>query len=238
MAKFFMTGADRQKVQNTISIVNGGSGNNRPIPRRRRQVVSEGATATGTQTALLTASLPAATVDATEKKVALEATQTEVVTLLTLGVGDSDAIQMVPRTKDDPTAPEPPAGQSKPQVDVTLRAINGTQGFIYADTVQPRLVQGYSATLEIGGASSQFFVVTSAITNSVIHGSPTSAIAESQQSGSIAGGISVNGIDPFAGGGSVTVQNVFGFAIDEGALLRAEQSDGGDWIITQAECSV
>jgi hypothetical protein len=42
MAKFFLTGADRQTLQNTINIVNGGSGNNRPIARRRRQVVSEG----------------------------------------------------------------------------------------------------------------------------------------------------------------------------------------------------
>ena len=41
MAKYFLTGADRQKLQNALSIVNGGSGNNRPIARRRRQVVTD-----------------------------------------------------------------------------------------------------------------------------------------------------------------------------------------------------
>ena len=125
MAKIYLTGADRQKLQNVIDIVGGGSGNNRPIARRRRQVVSEGASGGGTQTALLTASLPAGVVDATEKTVALEATTTEVVTLLTLGVTDLDVIQLVPRTKDDPSAPEPAEGQPETGRQLTGDRLHG-----------------------------------------------------------------------------------------------------------------
>lgn len=238
MAKHFLNDRDRALVQETITRVGAGRGNNRPIARRRRGLVSDAAGGSVVQFALLTTSLDRGSINPAEKTVTLGSAPSNLAaTLLDLTVSDTDAIQLTPRQQNDPNAPDPPPGGTVPQVEVTMACVNATSAALYATAGTPKLVYGYVSNVEIGGQEAPYFVVTGFVHSSAFHASASSNIASTQASTSVSVGSIQHGESPFlTQGGNVTCLNPFGFAIDNGGLFRAEQTATGDWVIVQAEC--
>lgn len=229
MVKYYLTLGDRDKVQATITRVNGGGGNNRPIARRRRIVFADSPTGAALTTGVAFNNTPAASVTMEDGVPTITVGESEGAAIWPMSFGESDAgdVIMQQRTQDDE------------ETVVELPCLNVSPAALVASETKPKIVQGYIRSIEIGGTTTTFFVVTEFVRNSVIHGFAPQQVT-AYDSFTVTSVQLKSGTHPQDEPGStdepIAIENPFGFELDQGAYFRAEQADNGEWVATQAEC--